>query len=173
MGGRFFGIGLVPGPLDQYHVEKRRDVLCYTTPELKEDVEVTGSLEVHLFASTSAVDTDFTAKLVDVCPNGFAYNLVEGIKRARFLKSIEHPEPIVPGKIYEYVILLGETSYVFRQGHQIRLEISSSNFPMFDRNMNTGNNIGEDVDGPIALQTVYHQTGLASYIELPVIPILK
>jgi putative CocE/NonD family hydrolase len=173
VGGRFFGIGLVPGPLDQYQVEKRPDVLCYTTAELKEEIEVTGSLEVHLFASTSVVDTDFTAKLVDVYPNGLAYNLVEGIKRARFLKSIEWPELIVPGKIYEYVIVLGETSFVFRQGHRIRLEISSSNFPMFDRNMNTGHNIGEDGDGPIASQTVYHQTGLASYIELPVIPTLK
>jgi putative CocE/NonD family hydrolase len=170
VGGRFFGIGLVPGPLDQYQVEKRPDVLCYTTPELTEDVEITGSLEVHLFASTSAPDTDFSAKLVDVHPDGLAYNLVEGIKRARALKSVEHPQPIVPGKVFEYVILLGETSQVFRRGHRIRLEISSSNFPMFDRNMNTGHGIGEDAAGPIALQTVYHQTGFASYIELPVIP---
>jgi uncharacterized protein len=169
IGGRFFGIGLVSGPLDQYHIEKRQDVLCYTSPELTEDLEITGPLEVRLFAATSAVDTDFTAKLVDVYPEGFAYNLVEGIKRANMLKSIEHMEPIAPNETYEYVIALGNTSQLFRKGHRIRLEISSSNFPMFDRNMNTGNRIGEDAVGMVARQTIFHSSEYPSYIELPVI----
>jgi uncharacterized protein len=169
LGGRFFGAGLVPGPLDQSNIEKRPDVLCYTSEELKEDLEVTGPLEVHLFARTSAKDTDFTAKLVDVYADGSAYNLAEGIKRSRAIKSAEKPEFIVPGEIYEYVILLGDTSQVFRQGHRIRLEISSSNFPMFDRNMNTGHSVGVDASGEIARQTVYHERGHASYIDLPVI----
>lgn len=169
IGGRFFGVGLVSGPLDQYHIEKRQDVLSYTTPELKEDLELTGPLEVHLFAATSAADTDFTAKLVDAYPEGFAYNLVEGIKRARVLKSSGLLEMITPGKIYEYIIALGNTSQLFRKGHRIRLEISSSNFPMFDRNMNTGNAIGEDAIGVVAKQTIYHQSEYASYIDLPVV----
>ncbi len=170
IGGRFFGAGLVPGPLDQSIVEKRRDILCYTSDEIMSDIEVTGPMEVHLFAKTSAMDTDFTAKLVDVYPDGSAYNVAEGIKRARAIKSAEQPQLIVPGEIYEFVIILGETSQVFRQKHRIRLEISSSNFPMFDRNMNTGNEVGKDAAGIIAQQTVYHQPGYASYIDLPVIP---
>jgi putative CocE/NonD family hydrolase len=170
VGGRFFGVGLVPGPLDQYQVEKRQDVLCYTTPELKQDLEVSGPLKIHLFAASSARDTDFSARLVDVYPDGRAYNLVEGLKRAHALKSNDQPRLINPGEIYEYSIALGNTSQLFRRGHQIRAEISSSNFPMFDRNMNTGNLIGEDAHGIIAQQTVYHQSGYASYLDLPVIP---
>ena len=169
-GGRVLGAGLVPGPVDQYHVEKRQDVLCYTTPVLKEDVEVSGPLQLHLFAATSVRDTDFTAKLIDVYPDGCAYNLAEGIKRARVIKSAAHPELINPHEVYEYVITLGNTSQLFRKGHHIRIDISSSNFPMFDRNMNTGNPIGEDAYCIPATQTVYHQSGYASYIDLPVIP---
>jgi len=169
VGGRIVGVGLVEGPVEQSHVEKRSDVLCYTTPELEEPVEVTGPLEMHLFAATSARDTDFTAKLVDVYPDGRSYNLTEGIKRARALKSAAHPDLINPGEVYEYVITMGNTSQLFRKGHRIRIDISSSNFPMFDRNMNTGNPIGEDAQGIPATQTVYHQPGYASYIDLPVI----
>lgn len=164
------GVGLVEGPVEQSHVEKRSDVLCYTTPELEEPVEVTGPLEMHLFAATSAKDTDFTAKLVDVYPDGRSYNLTEGIKRARALKSAAYPDLINPGEVYEYVITMGNTSQLFRKGHRIRIDISSSNFPMFDRNMNTGNPIGEDAQGIPATQTVYHQPAYASYIDLPVIP---
>jgi uncharacterized protein len=169
-GGRFFGAGLVSGPLDQFRIETRQDVLCYSTPELESELELTGPLELHLYAATSAVDTDFTAKLVDVYPDGTAYNLVEGIRRASRMQSIEKLNLIVPGKIYEYVIALGETSQLFRKGHRVRLEVSSCNFPMFDRNMNTGHAIGEDAQGIIADQSVYHQSQFASYIDLPVIP---
>jgi len=126
--GALAGAGIVAGPIEQSHVEKRNDVLCYTTPELLEDMEVTGPLKIHLFAATSARDTDFTARLVDVYPDGRAYNLVEGIKRARALKSAAHPELVNPGEVYEYVITLGHTSQLFHKGHRIRIDISSSNF---------------------------------------------
>lgn len=161
--------GIVAGPLDQYHVEKRQDVLCYTTPDLKDDLEVTGPLQVHLFAATSARDTDFTAKICHVYQDGRSFNLAEGILRASGRQLGDKRELIDPGKIYEYIITLGNTSQLFRKGQRIRVQISSSNFPMFDRNMNTGNDIGEDLEGIIARQTIYHQSEYASYIDLPVI----
>jgi putative CocE/NonD family hydrolase len=171
VGGRTLAeIPIVPGPKEQSFVEQRNDVLCYTTEELDEEVEVTGPLEVHLFAATSAVDTDFTAKLVNVYPDGRAYNVAEGIMRARGRKSIFEPELLKPGEINEYVINLGMTSQLFREGHRIRIDISSSNFPIYDRNMNTGNPIGEDTEGIPATQTIRHQSGFTSYIDLPVIP---
>lgn len=165
-----YGVGVVPGPLEQSRVEQRSDVLCYTTLELDDDVEVTGPLQVHLFAATSARDTDFTAKLVDVYPDGRAYNIVEGIIRASGRKLNGTRELVTPDETNEYVIQMGDTSQLFRKGHRIRIEISSSNFPMFDRNMNTGNPIGEDTRGIPATQTIYHQSDYASYIDLPVIP---
>lgn len=170
IGGRLVGVGLVPGPFDQSSLEKRNDVLCYTSAELENDLEITGPLNVHLFAATSARDTDFTAKLVDVCPDGRAYNIVEGIIRASGRKLDGTRELVTPAKVNEYVIQMGDTSQLFRQGHRLRLEISSSNFPMFDRNLNTGNPIGTDARGVPALQTIYHQAGYASYIDLPVNP---
>ena len=169
-GGRNLPTGsLVPGPLDQTHIETRSDVLCYTTPELDQDLEVTGPLTLHIFASTSTKDTDFTTKMVDVHPNGAAYNVAEGCIRARYRRSVLKPEPLTPGEIHEYVIDLGATSMAFRQGHRIRIDVSSSNFPRIDRNLNTGNPFGEDKEGVPAIQTVFHQAGYASYIELPVI----
>jgi len=170
-GGRILnGALLVPGPMDQSHIERRTDVLCYTTTELEEDTEVTGPLEFHLFASTSARDTDFTVKLVDVYPNGQTYNIAEGVIRARYRKSIFQPELVNPGEVNEYTIMMANTSQVFRKGHRIRIDISSSNFPIYDRNMNTGNPVGEDTHGIPAMQTIYHQPGYASYIDLPLIP---
>ncbi len=158
------------GPQDQSVIEKRNDVLCFSTAELKEEMEVTGPLKIHLFASTSAVDTDFFVKMVDVYPNGLAINVAEGAIRARYRKSILQPQQVVPGEINEYMIDLASTSNVFAKGHRIRIDITSSNFPRFDRNMNTGNPFGEDAAGIPAMQTIFHQPGQASYIELPVIP---
>jgi putative CocE/NonD family hydrolase len=169
--GEFEGPGGVPGPVEQSRIERRSDVLCYTTPEFTEDIEISGPLQFHLFAATSAVDTDFTAKLVHVYPDGGAYNVVDGIKRAHGRKSPDHPELVNPGEVYEYVITMGNTSHFFPKGHRIRIDISSSNFPQHDRNMNTGNPIGEDARGIPAKQTIYHQKDYASYIDLPVIPI--
>lgn len=161
------------GPQDQSIIEKRNDVLCYTTPELKEDVEITGPLKLHLFASTSAKDTDFFVKLVDVYPNGMAINVAEGCIRARYRKSILKPELVTPGEINEYVIDLASTSNLFGKGHCIRIDITSSSFPRFERNMNTGNPSGEDAQGIPAMQTIFHQADYASYIDLPVIPPVK
>jgi putative CocE/NonD family hydrolase len=162
-------MGLVSGPFDQSRIEKREDILCYTTPELKEDIEITGPLELHLFASTSARDTDFTAKLVDVYPDGRAFNVAAGIIRARFRHSCFTPELLTPGEVIEYLINLSGTSQLFRKGHCIRIDVSSSNFPEYDRNMNTGNPIGEDAAGIRAQQTLFHQTDISSYIDFPVI----
>ena len=170
-GGRNLPIGiLVPGPLDQTPIEKRNDVLCYTTPELTEPLEVTGPTVLHLFAATQAPDTDFTAKLVNVYPDGSAYNVAEGSIRARFRKSILKPELIKPGETFEYTIDMGATGIVFDRGHRIRLDISSSNFPRIDRNLNTGNPFGQDAEGKPVIQTLFHQADFASYLDLPVIP---
>ena len=171
VGGNLLPSGsLVPGPFDQTSVERRSDVLCYTTDELKQDIEISGPLSLHLCAASSAGDTDFTVKLVDVFPNGAAYNVAEGCVRARYRKSILQPEPIDPGKAYEYDIALSATSNMFKKGHRIRIDISSSNFPRIDRNMNTGNPFGVDKEGTPAVQTIFHQVGSLSYIDMPVTP---
>ena len=133
-------------------------------------MEVTGPLEVHLWAATSAPDTDFTAILVDVEPCGYARNVQDGIIRARYRGSLAQAQPIRPGEVYEYTIDMSATSHVFKAGHRIRLEISSSNFPHFDRNLNTGRSIAEDADVRTALQTVLHSAERPSHIVLPIIP---
>jgi len=158
------------GPYDQRQVEERSDVLVYTSAPLKESVEVTGPIHLILYAASSARDTDFTAKLVDVCPDGTAWNLTDGIFRARYRNSDTEAELIEPGKVYRYEIDLWVTSNVFLEGHSIRVEISSSNFPRFDRNPNTGNNFGQDAKIVTAEQTIYHNAAYPSHIVLPVIP---
>jgi putative CocE/NonD family hydrolase len=161
---------LAPGPRDQKAVEERADVLVYSTPPLDRDTEVTGPVTLDLYASSSAVDTDFTAKLVDVWPNGFAQNLAEGILRARFRDSRDAAKPIVPGKIYEYKIDMWATSNLFQKGHVIRLEVSSSNFPRFDRNLNTGKPASTDSTFMKATNTIYHDAAHPSALVLPVVP---
>ena len=158
------------GAADQREVEDRRDVLVYTSDPLPEDLEVTGPVKVRLFAASSARDTDFTAKLVDVRPSGYSQNLQDGIIRARFRASSEHPSPITPGQVHAYTIDLWATSHVFAAGHRIRVEISSSNFPRFDRNPNTGAPLGQNSRLEIAHQTVHHSNAHPSHILLPVIP---
>jgi hypothetical protein len=152
-------------------VEARSDVLAYTTPPLDQDVEVTGPVTLDLFAKSSAVDTDFTGKLVDVWPNGFAQNLTEGILRASFRASTTgDPKPITPGTVYEYKIDLWSTSNVFLKGHRIRLEVSSSNFPRFDRNLNTGKSGAKDMQFVKVTNTILHGDGHSSALILPVVP---
>jgi hypothetical protein len=170
-GGRHIYFGVMPGPKDQVHVERRSDVLCYTSPELTQGTEVTGEIQLHLFAGTSARDTDFTAQLIDVFPDGKAYNMADGVIRARFRKSIYQSlaELVTPGDVNEYIIKMGITSHLFRKGHRIRIDISSSNFPAWVRNMNTGNPPNEDVTGIPAKQTIYHQPDYASFVDLPVV----
>ena len=158
------------GPYDQTAIERRDDVLVYTTPPLSEDVEVTGPVFIELYASTDATDTDFTGKLVDVWPNGYAQILLEGVIRARYRESFERQKLVTSGKIEKYLIDLWSTSNLFRRGHRIRVEISSSNFPKYDRNPNTGHPIGEDAERQVAHQTIYHDAEHLSHILLPVIP---
>lgn len=161
---------LAPGPRDQRPVEARDDVLVFSAPAFDRDTEVTGPVRVELYAASAAVDTDFTAKLVDVWPNGFAQNLTEGIIRARFRASRETPELINPGQIYRFDIDLWSTSNVFLKGHVLRVEISSSNFPRFDRNLNTGTSPGSSGGGYItATQMVYHDAQHPSAIVLPMV----
>jgi putative CocE/NonD family hydrolase len=160
---------LEPGPRDQRAVEARADVLVYSTPALAQDLEVTGPVRVELFASSSAVDTDFTAKLVDLAPDGFAENLTEGIIRGRYRDSQEKPEFMNPGQIYKVTVDLWSTSNVFRKGHRVRVEISSSNFPRFDRNMNNGEDAASARTPVTATNTVYHDVEHPSALILPVV----
>jgi putative CocE/NonD family hydrolase len=161
---------LAPGPRDQKDVEVRQDVLVYSTPPLEQSMEVTGPVTLDLYAKSSAVDTDFTAKLVDVGPDGKAINLTEGILRARFRESTKgEPKPITPGEVYEYKIDLWSTSNVFMKGHRIRLEVSSSNFPRFDRNLNTGKDASTDATMVTATNTVLHDAAHPSALILPVV----
>ena len=133
-------------------------------------LEVTGPLVVKLFASSSAVDTDFTAKLVDVQPDGYAQNLADGLLRTRYRASRMRPVFLTPDQVYDLAIDLWATSHVFLPGHRIRLEISSSNFPRFDRNLNTGEDEATSSRRQAAAQTILHDSGYPSHILLPVIP---
>lgn len=159
------------GAVDQRPNETRPDVLVFTSAPLEQDLEVTGPVRLTLFASSSAPDTDFTAKLIDVYPDGTAFNLTEGIVRASFRRSIwDKPELLTPGEIYEYTLSLHPTSNVFLAGHSIRVHLTSSNFPLWDRNLNTGHPYGMDAEVQVAQQTIYHDRLHPSHILLPVIP---
>ena len=158
------------GPMDQRNVERRRDVLVYTSAPLQQPVEVTGPVRVLLYVATTAPDTDFTAKLVDVYPDGKAINLCDGILRLRYRSSLERPAPAQPGAVYPISIDAGVTSNEFARGHRIRVEISSSNFPHYDRNPNTGRPVADEKELRRAWQTVYHDRTRPSQILLPVIP---
>ena len=159
------------GPRDQRWVEERDDVLCYTTQPLAQPVEVTGTIELVLSASSSAPDTDFTGKLVDVYPDGRAEILTDGILRARYRESLTAPTLMELGHIYELRVHLGATSNLFKAGHHIRLEVSSSNFPRFNRNTNTGGEIilEREEDLKQAINRVYHDQAHRSYLILPII----
>ena len=162
---------IVPwGPYDQRPVEMRADVLCYTSDPLEDDLEVTGPIRVVLHAATDGPDTDWTAKLVDVSPSGYAMNLCDGVLRARFRESLAQPKLVEPGAVLEYTIDLGVTGNVFRKGHSIRVEISSSNFPRFDRNLNTGGDLTTQSQMRSARQTIHHSHPHPSHIILPVAP---
>jgi putative CocE/NonD family hydrolase len=158
------------GPMDQRPIEGRRDVLVYTSDFLAEEVEATGPVKVVLYASSDAVDTDFVAKLVDVLPDGTSYNMAEGILRARYRDGVGKPAPLTPGQVYRMEIDLVGTSIAFQKGHRIRVHVTSSHFPQFDRNPNTGAPFGTSAAVKVAEQTVYHDAERASHVLLPVIP---
>lgn len=161
---------MMSGAYDQRSIEARPDVLVYTTSPMEEDMEVTGPIIVTLYGASSAVDTDFTAKLVDVQPCGCARNLTDGIIRARYRSPRQPASFINPGEIYEYRIDLWATSNLFRKGSCVRLEISSSNFPRFDRNTNTGGPITSENTFVAALQTIHHEADYPSNLRLPIVP---
>jgi putative CocE/NonD family hydrolase len=158
-----------PGVADQQPREVREDVLVYTTEPLEQAVEVTGPIEVRLWAASDAPDTDFVAMLVDVHPDGFAQNLVDGIIRARY-RNGDQPEPLEPGQPYEFRINLWSTANLFKAGHRIRLDLTSSNFPRWDRNPNTGEPLGSSAEMRLARQTIFHDAEHPSCVVLPVIP---
>ncbi len=156
------------GPMDQRPVEERADVISFTTAPLKSDVEVIGPVKAHLWVSTTAPDTDFTAKLVDVLPTGEARNLCDGILRLRYREGLDRvAAAMTPGVTVPIVIDVGVTANVFRAGHQIRVEISSSNFPKYDRNPNTGRAVAEEREGRVARQTIHLGRRFPSHILLP------
>jgi len=161
---------LAAGPRDQRGVESREDVLVYSTAALEHELEVTGPVRLAFFASSTAVDTDFTAKLVDVAPDGTAINLTEGILRSRYRDSAATAAPLVPDAVYPLTIDLWATSNVFKAGHRIRLEISSSNFPRFDRNLNTGESAASSAKSRTATNTIFHDAERPTALYLPVLP---
>ena len=158
------------GPVDQRPTETRNDVLVYTTPAFSQDTEVTGPVTLELFVSSSAVDTDFTGKLIDVWPNGNAENLIDGILRARYRHSMEKAEFMNPGDTYKITINLWSTSNVFLAGHRLRVEVSSSNFPRFDRNLNTGEDPESGKHMVKATNVIYHEHDHPSALIVPIFP---
>ncbi len=170
-GGNVCCSSVPEGAWDQRKVEIRDDVLVYTSAVLDEPLEVTGPIEMKLYAKASARDTDWTAKLVDVHPDGYAQNIQDGIIRARYRRGTDAPaELLEPGAVVEYIIDMWATSHVFLAGHRLRLEVASSNFPRFDRNLNTGEDPATGTRMVVAEQTVYHSSKYPSHVVLPVIP---
>ncbi len=163
-------IGAPAGPWDQTKAEERQDVLVYSTPPLEKPIEATGPVKLILYAASSARDTDFTAKLVDVHPDGTPYNLCDGILRARYRNGMTNEVLLTPDEVERFEIDLWVTSNVFQPGHRIRVEISSSNFPRFDRNPNSGKPFGTDTELLSATQTILHDAEHPSHLVLPVIP---
>ena len=169
LGGNNLGLNLHAH--DQAKLEDRSDVLCYTSPPLTTDLEVTGPISAVLFAASDAKDTDFTVMLVDVYPDGKAINIQDGVVRAMYrLNDPNRPTPLVPGAIEEYQLDLWATANVFKAGHRLRVEVSSSNFPRFNRNLNTGEPVTGAYRAVVAHQTIVHDPEHPSHIVLPVIP---
>ncbi|WP_179957420.1 CocE/NonD family hydrolase [Exilibacterium tricleocarpae] len=157
------------GAYDQSDIQLREDVLVYSTAPLKKSIDVTGPVKAVLFVSSDMPDTDFTAKLVDVYPDGRAFNIVDGITRMRWRKGYDREHFLQPGRVYKVEIDLQATSNVFLKGHQIRLEVSSSNFPRFDRNLNTGGANFDEKEGRIATNSVHYSPKYTSHLVLPVV----
>jgi len=158
---------MIEGLGDRREAERRADVLLYTTGVLEEDLEVTGPISLVLHAASSARDTDFTATLVDVFPDGYAHLVQEGIMRASYRSGDGTREPIEPGKVYAYTIDLNQTSHVFEKGHRLRLEVSSSNFNRYDRNLNVWGTYGTGTERVVAQQTIYHDAERPSHLVIP------
>lgn len=158
------------GTVDQGPIEDRADVIVFSTPPLDRNLDVIGPVEARLWAASSAADTDWNVKLVDVAPDGRADRLAEGMIRARYRDSHVEPSLLEPDRVYEYRIELGPVGARFRAGHQIRVEVASASFPQFDRNMNTGGPFGVETAGIPAAQRVFHDAGRPSHVVLPIVP---
>jgi len=163
------GGAVKPGSFDQRAVEARHDVLVYSSAPLAEAIEISGTIEITLFVSSEAKDTDFTVKLVDVYPDGTAYNLDETIQRARYREGYDQQVFMKPGEVVELVVSPMSTSAMIDAGHRIRIEISSSNFPRFARNLNTGGNNYDEKEGVTAINSVHHSADYPSHIRLPTV----
>ena len=161
------------GQFDQSAIEQRPDILVYSSALLKQAMEVTGPITVTLYAKTTAPDTDFTAKLVDVAPDGSAINLANGIQKASYRESLTNPTPVAPGQVYAYKIHVWPTSNLFKEGHRIRIEISSSDSPQFAPNPNTGAPFGTSSTWQKATQTILHDAAHPSAVVLPLIPAVR
>jgi len=163
------GNAITPGSFDQRRMEARNDILVYTSEVLQEGVEVSGSVEVTLYVSSDVRDTDFTVKLIDVYPDGRAYNLDETVLRARYRESYEKQVFMEEGEVYELTMSPMSTSNFFDAGHRIRIEVSSSNFPRFTRNLNTGGKNYDETEGIVAHNRVHHSREYPSRISLPIV----
>lgn len=170
-GGAHAAVHRQDGPVDQRALESRHDVLSFTGPVLEEDTEVTGYVTATLFVSSDALDTDFMVKLIDVHPDGRALNLCDGMLRARYRSGLTRPELMTPGQVYEIEVDMAATANVFLAGHRIRVDVTSSNFPRFDRNTNTGGRISEESldDAVIAQNTLWTGPRHPSRLRLPII----
>lgn len=160
------------GAFDQSGIEMRSDVLVYTTPALEGDLSVAGFIDVDLYVSSDAKDTDFTAKLIDVYPDGTAYNLDDNIMRVRYREGWSKKVLMQPGKVYKVTFAPMITANTFKQGHRIRLEISSSNFPRYERNLNTGGDNYDESKPVVARNRIYHSSQYPSKVRLPVMSAL-
>jgi putative CocE/NonD family hydrolase len=159
-----------PGSYDHSDIDDRKDVLVYTSAPLESGLEATGPLEAVLYVSSSAKDTDFTAKLLDVFPDGRAFNIQEGILRARYRKGFGKKVWMEPGEVHQVNVSLSATSWYWRPGHRIRVEVSSSSFPRWDRNLNTGGDNYDEKSWVTARNTIHHSDEYPSHIVIPVIP---
>jgi hypothetical protein len=171
-GGGFccMGAGFKSGALDQRHVESRDDVLVYSTEPLQQGLEVSGPIDVTLYVSSDAKDTDFTIKLIDVLPDGTAYNLSDNIQRVRYREGYDKPPVwMEKGQVYKVTLQPMQISNYFAPGHRVRVEVSSSNFPRFDRNLNTGGNNYDESTGVIAHNQVHHSQQYPSSVTLSVV----
>jgi putative CocE/NonD family hydrolase len=172
-GNNCCGTPTVAGPVDQRPLERREDVLVYTSEFLKKSITIAGPIKMKLFAATDGKDTDWMIKLIDVYPDGYSMPVAEGILRARFREGLDKMKLLTPNQVYEYEIELTPTANVFQPGHRIRVDITSSNFPQFDRNPNTGEPLGSSAKTRVAQQTIYHGGSTPSHILLPVVDDLK
>ena len=163
------GNAVTGGGLDQQGMEEHNDILVYTSDVFENGVEVTGTIDITLFVSSDVKDTDFTVKLIDVYPDGTAYNLDETIQRARYREGYEEEVFMEPGQTYEIKLSPLSTSNFFAPGHRLRIEVSSSNFPRFDRNLNTGGNNYDEVQGVVAHNAVHHSKEYRSKLTVTVV----